>query len=131
MKGVAQPTGRASEVLVAHPSRLVLAHRAAAMRSAPTTSEAILWTALSGSRLGVGFRRQLVLGQFIVDFAAPSARLIVEVDGGYHARRTRSDGRRDRELRRLGWRVLRLPAELVLHQLDQAVALVRAALAAA
>lgn len=130
MEGVAQPSGRASEVLVAHPSRFVLAHRAAVMRSAPTTSEALLWRALSGSRLGVGFRRQLVVGRFIVDFAAPSARLIVEVDGGYHAARARADGRRDRELGRLGWRVLRLPADLVLHRLEDAVALVRAALAA-
>ncbi|NUO53742.1 MAG: DUF559 domain-containing protein [Polyangiaceae bacterium] len=98
------------------------------MRSAPTTTEALLWGALCGSQLGVGFRRQLVVGRFIADFAAPSARLIVEVDGGYHARRVRADARRDRELGRLGWRVVRVPAELVLHRLGDAVALVRAAL---
>lgn len=31
-------------------------------------------------------RRQVVLGPFIVDFFAPSANLIVEVDGGIHHR---------------------------------------------
>ncbi|MFO0616982.1 MAG: hypothetical protein U0414_30585 [Polyangiaceae bacterium] len=34
-----------------------LAARAASMRGALTGSEALLWQALSGSKLGVGFRR--------------------------------------------------------------------------
>ncbi len=116
---------------MARVSRSVLSARARAMRSAPTTTEALLWQALSGSQLGIGFRRQLVIGRFIVDFAAPAARLVVEVDGGYHRERARADARRDRELGRLGWRVLRLPAELVRDRLGDAVAAVRAALATA
>jgi very-short-patch-repair endonuclease len=103
---------------------------AATMRSAPTMSEALLWQELRGSKLGVGFRRQLVIGRFIVDFAAPAARLVVEVDGGYHAQRVRADARRDRELERLGWRVLRVEAALVQHRLGEVVAVIRAALAA-
>ena len=113
---------------MAHPSPVIHAGRASAMRAAPTTTEALLWQRLSGSQLGVGFRRQLVVGRYIVDFAAPAARLVVEVDGGYHARRLRADARRDRALGKLGWRVLRLPAELVQHRLEDAVATVRAAL---
>jgi very-short-patch-repair endonuclease len=56
----------------------------------------------------------------------------VEVDGGYHgeARRLRSDARRDRRLERAGYRVLRLPAQLVLSNLAQAMEQVRAALGA-
>lgn len=53
----------------------------------------------------------------------------VEVDGGYHAARRAADARRERVLRRLGYRVLRLDAELVLGAPEQALALVRAALA--
>jgi len=109
---------------------LVLLQRAAAMRAAPTTTEAILWQALRGSRLGVGFRRQFPIGRYIADFCAPRAQLVVEVDGGYHAGRTLADARRDRDMARLGYRVLRLPARRVQHDLEQAVALVRAALAA-
>ncbi len=107
--------------------RSVLAGRAAGMRAAPTATEALLWRRLSGSQLGVGFRRQLVIGDFIADFAAPAARLVVEVDGGYHAGRARADARRDRVLGRLGWRVLRVPGELVARDLDAAVALIVAA----
>src|SRR5690606_27964289 len=52
---------------------------------ARSASEAALWRRLRGRRLGVQFRRQVVLGSFVVDFLAPSARLVVEVDGGWHA----------------------------------------------
>ena len=65
---------------------------------------------------------------FIADFYAPSARLIVEVDGGYHAGRVAADARRDRKLIRAGYRVVRLPAELVMRDLPAAVLAVRRAL---
>jgi len=84
-------------------SAQVLAERAAQMRAAPTSSEARLWLRLRANQLGTPFRRQVVVGGFIVDFLAPAARLVVEVDGAaYHARRARAYERRDRKLRRLG-----------------------------
>jgi very-short-patch-repair endonuclease len=94
-----------------------------------TPSEQKLWAEIRGARLGVHFRCQVVLGGAIVDFLAPARRLIVEVDGGWHERRRAADERRDRKLVRLGYRVLRLGAELVLGDLPAAVAKVRAALA--
>ena len=113
--------------------RAVLGARADAMRGAATLTETVLWTRLSGSQLGVGFRRQVAIARYIVDFAAPSVGLVVEIDGGYHAHaaRARADARRDRDLTRLGWRVLHLDAAMVQHHLADAVALVRAALAGA
>jgi len=100
------------------------------MRKQPTTSERLLWAELSGGKLGVWFRRQVVVGASIVDFAAPARKLVIEVDGAYHGspERRRSDARRDKRLERAGYRVLRLPAALVLTNLTQAVAMVRAAL---
>lgn len=111
-------------------SQLARLHgHAQAMRQAPTGSERALWEALRCRKLGVQFRRQVVFGNFILDFVAPAARLVVEVDGAYHAERRGADERRDRKLRRAGLTVLRLPAELVLTDLAAAVARVRAALA--
>ena len=55
-------------------------------------------------------------------------RLIVEVDGGYHARRVSADARRDRKLERGGYRVLRLEAELVMRGIPAAALAVRRAL---
>lgn len=106
----------------------ILEARALAMRSTPTPSEEALFRELRGGKLGVVVRRQFVVGRYIVDLAVPSARLAIEVDGGYHAARRAADSRRDRELGRLGWRVLRLPAALVLGHCAEAVARARAAL---
>jgi very-short-patch-repair endonuclease len=100
---------------------LVLESRARQLRLTCTPSEAALWAALKNNALGVSFKRQVVVGQFIVDLLAPAARLVVEIDGPVHRRRAARDARRDRVLRRMGYRVLRLEAELVLHQLPVAL----------
>jgi very-short-patch-repair endonuclease len=115
---------------VSSKGQAVLRERAWSMRHAPTESEQALWRCLSGGKLRAAFKRQVPLGgRYIADFVAPSARLVVEVDGPVHARREAADGRRDRLLRRLGYRVLRLPAELVLREPAVAVQRVREALA--
>ena len=108
-------------------SKANIALYAHAMRQAPTDSEARLWRALRSSQLGVAFRRQVPLLGFIADFYAPSARLIVEVDGGYHVRRTSADARRDRKLARAGYRTLRVSAELVARDLPAVIAAIQAA----
>jgi very-short-patch-repair endonuclease len=99
------------------------------MRKAPTASEALLFEAVGGGRLGVAFRRQVpLLGRYIADLVAPEVRLVVEIDGGYHAARERADAKRDRALERAGYRVVRVSAESVMGEIDAAVALVRAAI---
>jgi very-short-patch-repair endonuclease len=98
------------------------------MRHNQTASEGRLWDELRGSRLGVAFRRQVVIGQYIADLVAPSVRLVVEVDGGIHTSRAPHDARRDAQLARAGYRVVRIPAQLVTGDVEAAVALVRGAL---
>jgi very-short-patch-repair endonuclease len=106
--------------------QILLAERTHEMRHQPTRSESALWVALSRSQLGVAFRRQVPIGhRYIADFLAPSVKLVVEVDGGYHRQRASADARRDRVLKRLGYRVLRLDAELVSRQLPLAVEAIR------
>jgi very-short-patch-repair endonuclease len=100
------------------------------MRSDVSPPEALLWGALVNRKLGVSFRRQVVLAGFICDFVCASKRLVVEVDGAHHAQRRSADARRDARLARLGYRVLRLEAHLVLRALPVAVERVRAALGA-
>jgi very-short-patch-repair endonuclease len=113
-----------------HRSSLLEA-RAAGMRRNMTESEARLWAELSGSKLGVAFRRQQVLlGRFIVDFLAPAAKVVIEVDGGWHERRQRADARRDRVLAGAGYRVLRFSAQQVLHELGSVIECIRAEIAA-
>ncbi|MBK9001385.1 MAG: DUF559 domain-containing protein [Myxococcales bacterium] len=53
---------------------------------------------------------------------------VFEIDGGYHRTRTAADARRDRKLARLGYRVVRIDADLVMRALPEALARVRDAL---
>ena len=62
-------------------AKVVLAQN---MRREMTTAEAILWTRLWRSGLGVNFRRQQIIDGFIADFYCHSAALVVEVDGLTH-----------------------------------------------
>ena len=111
-----------------HRSQL-LAARAHAMRVAPTTSELLLCEALGAAFPGVAFRRQVPLcGRFIADLYAPSLRLVIEVDGGYHSRTRRADARRDRALRRAGYRVVRIEADFVARDVTAAVERLRIAI---
>ncbi len=96
-------------------------------RFSATRSEEWLWRRLSGSKIGFAFRRQLVIGNHIVDFACTKVRLVVEVDGGSHEGRARHDARRDRALGALGWHVLRIREEEVFAELDAVVARIRSA----
>jgi very-short-patch-repair endonuclease len=112
-----------------HRSQL-LASRAHAMRVAPTSSERRLFEALRAAFPCVAFRRQVPLcGRFIADLYVPSLRLVIEVDGGYHARTGRADARRDHAFLRAGYRVVRIEAALVMCDVSVAVERVRFAIA--
>ena len=107
----------------------LLVNRARRMLHAPTPSEEALWQALRGGVRGVAFKRQVVLGgRYIVDFLAPSVGLVVEVDGGCHRQSRAADRRRDTKLARLGYRVVRVEAGLVMRSVQAVVQLLRQAL---
>ncbi|HEX7742749.1 MAG TPA: endonuclease domain-containing protein [Sphingobium sp.] len=69
---------------------------------------------------GLKFRRQHPVGPYVLDFYCASARLAVEVDGGFHdvADQIAHDQRRDDWLRSQGIRVLRIKAVDVLRNLE-------------
>jgi very-short-patch-repair endonuclease len=96
----------------------LLQERARNMRNNATPAERRLWIMLSGSKLGgLKFRRQAVIGNFIVDVLCPALALIVEVDGASHDDPDR-DERRDRQLQRQGYTVLRFANWQVMEQGD-------------
>lgn len=95
--------------------------RAKALRREMTDAEARLWRELRSHRLGgLGFRRQVPLGPFTVDFACLAERLIVEVDGEHHAsgNQLAHDFERDRWLQRQEFRVLRFSNRDVMVEID-------------
>jgi len=54
------------------------------LRNNATDAEKQLWQYIKGSRLGMKIRRQHSIGNYIVDFYCPEAKLIIELDGEYH-----------------------------------------------
>jgi len=113
------------------PSLFILHKFARSMRRKPTRSEALLWAQLRGNKLGVHFRRQHPLWPYVVDFFAPTVKLVVEVDGSAHDSfdAQAHDAHRQAEIERFyDVRFVRVRAELVERDVLAAVAVVRAAL---
>ena len=98
---------------------------AQAMRKDMPEPEVRLWLKLRAGRFrGVKFRRQKVVGRFIVDFASNHPKLAIEIDGDTHAGRESYDAQRSQFLEEQGYRVVRFSnsdvmsnIEGVLHQL--------------
>jgi len=57
------------------------------------------------------FRRQHPVGPYVADFACIEARLIVEIDGYWHALRKQKDDDRTAYLRNRGFTVVRFDIE--------------------
>jgi len=77
------------------------------MRSNPTEAERKLWSILRDKRLAEHkFKRQQVIGAFIVDFVNFEQRLIIEADGSQHIG-NEHDVRRSAWLEGEGFRILR------------------------
>lgn len=89
------------------------------LRHRMTDAERALWRHVRGRRFrNWKFRRQHVIGDFIVDFVCLEARLIVELDGGQHVDRSLQDAERTRTLECEGFRVLRFWNDDVLIHID-------------
>lgn len=83
---------------------------AKANRANMTDEETMLWSELKQLRSsGIRFRRQVPIGNFIVDFACLKAKLIVEVDGEDHTGSVHErDTQRDKWLTSQGYSVMRV-----------------------
>ena len=100
------------------------------MRQNPTPAERILWRALRGEKAGAYFRRQHVLGNFIVDFVSLEHRLVIEVDGDIHDHQQAEDALRTQWLNQTSFHVIRFRNEEVIHHLTDVVERIKQAIAA-
>lgn len=91
------------------------------IRNNPTPSEAKLWSKLNKKKLGVKFRRQHIIDQFIVDFFSIEARLVIEVDGEIHNKQQERDAERSNILQSLDLNILRFTNEQVENSLDKVI----------
>ena len=95
--------------------------RARRLRTQMTDSERALWERLRRKQVqAVQFYRQKPIGNYIVDFYAPKARIVLEVDGSQHmeSEQASRDLHRDAFLASLGLRVLRFDDLQVLKEIE-------------
>ncbi len=89
------------------PGNQLMKQRARDLRHDGNNAERQVWRLLRDRRLGgLKFRRQHVLGRYIVDFVCLSARLVIEIDGDTHEN-PEADARRTAALEQMGYRVIR------------------------
>jgi len=102
------------------PSKPWLTSYARNLRKADNFSEVIFWSFVRKARFhGLRFRRQKVIGNFIVDFYCPALQLVIEVDGSIHEQQELEDRKREEYLRSAGCRVIRFCVPQVLDHPDQ------------
>jgi very-short-patch-repair endonuclease len=86
-----------------------------------TDAERAVWRRVRGKQLrGFQFYRQRIIGNYIVDFYCPKAKLIVEIDGGQHysGEGAEKDRVRDNHLKGLGLNVFRFSDREVIENID-------------
>ncbi len=91
------------------------------LRKRQTPTETIMWGLLRSKRLdGYKFYRQFPIGPYIADFCCRSKRLVVEIDGGGHARPDQAvkDRARDFFLEKEGYRVIRIWSNEVMKNIE-------------
>ncbi len=85
--------------------------RARNLRQEATHAEQLAWKLLrKRATLGIKFRRQHPIGNYVVDFYCPAHRLAIELDGSVHSQpsQLRKDKSKERFLRRQDVHVLRI-----------------------
>ena len=93
-------------------------------RKEMTPEEDILWQALRNSQIGVRFRRQQIIVNFIADFYCHEHGLIVEADGSQHSQET--DGERDAVIKSHNLRILRFSNYRILNEFPEVLAEIKA-----
>ena len=95
--------------------------RAIELRRELTHAEHSLWARLRNDQLGVSFRRQHAIGNYIPDFCSPKARLIIEIDGSQHLAQREYDEERTKYFESIGYRVLRFWNNDVMNDIESVI----------
>ncbi len=105
----------------------LLREKAKQMKKKPTEAELVMWELLRSRQLGVVFKRQYIIDEYIVDFVCLEKNLIVEIDGAYHSmgEQQELDKKRENRLVALGYRILRFTNSEVMVAPDSVVARIK------
>ena len=93
-------------------------HRAIKLRKDLTPAESKLWVRIRNDQLGVTFRRQHAIGNYIPDFVCIKKKLIIELDGSQHLEQEEYDPERTEYLEEQGYKVIRFWNHEVLKDIE-------------
>jgi len=101
----------------------ILKENAKVHRKNPTEAEMVLWQYLRNNGLGVKFRQQHPILDFIADFICLEKHLIIEVDGEYHftEEQIENDNQRSNRLYKKGYYIMRFTNEQVISSTEEVV----------
>ncbi|SNS43271.1 Very-short-patch-repair endonuclease [Ekhidna lutea] len=95
------------------------------LRKNPTKAETVMWREVLGEKQMMEYRflRQRPIGNYIVDFFCKELKLIIEVDGYTHQFEevAAKDQTREKELKEMGYFVLRFEDSEVLSDINNVV----------
>ena len=97
------------------------------LRDRQTDAEIYLWDHLKLINIpNIRIKRQHPVLYFIADFYCHKAKLIIEIDGGYHniPEQYLYDINRDEELKSLGLKVIRLTNDEVLNDIQNSIKII-------
>ncbi len=97
------------------------------LRNAQTDAERMLWSKLRRKQIHESqFYRQKPIAGFIVDFYCPSAKLIIELDGGHHFHEDQQayDIERTQILESHGLQVLRFTNQQITQDIENSVQII-------
>ena len=85
-------------------------------RNKLTEAETAMWELLRQNKITEKFRRQYIIGDFVVDFVCLAKNLVIEIDGGYHftPEQKEADSLRTAMLKEMGFKELRFTNEQIL-----------------
>ncbi len=96
------------------------------LRENSTDAEKLIWKFLRAKQFfGLKFKRQVLIGNYIVDFVCFEKDLVIELDGGQHAEQREEDRVRDSWLHSQGFTVLRFWNNEVFANIEGVLEIIR------
>ena len=102
--------------------------RAIQLRKESTPAERKLWSKIRNDQLGINFRRQHAVGNYIPDFVCIEKKLIIELDGSQHLEQNEYDVERTRYLNAQGYKVIRFWNNQVMNDIAGVVQVIEMAI---
>jgi len=111
---------RVSEPSMFYGASNLIFENAKALRNRVTTSESLLWEHLKSKQLGIKFRRQHPIANYIADFYCHEIKLVIELDGSIHQlpEVLANDIERQKNLESFGITVIRFTNKELQHNLN-------------